>query len=79
MPNWYDKTIIIEAKELTDFLRQMIEDLEKFDKNQDEISYDSMLDAVEMQSKKEYNNGHITYETYTKILKKYGGIILWLN
>ena len=75
--NWYDETIIIKKEDLTDFLIEMIKDIEKFDKEKDDISYFCLYDALEMQSKKEYNNNHISYETYTKILKKYGGITLW--
>ena len=76
--NWYNENIVI-TESIPEFLENMIKDLEEFDRKADEISYYSLFDAVEMQSKKEYNNKHISYETYTKILKKYGGIVLWLN
>ncbi|MBR2708317.1 MAG: hypothetical protein IKE90_02645 [Bacilli bacterium] len=40
--NWYDDTIIIKKEDLTDFLIEMINDIEKFDKEKDDISYFSL-------------------------------------
>ncbi len=50
--NWYDDTIIIKKEDLTDFLIEMINDIEKFDKAKDDISYFSLYDALKCKQKK---------------------------
>ena len=55
-------------------LKEIISELEFFDKNGDWFSYDIKFPELDIDAKSYWRSGRITEYDYKTILKKYGGI-----
>ena len=70
----YDYNIDYDYSNLPDNLKEIISELEKFDKVGDWFNYDMKFPELDVRAKSYWRNGKITEYDYKTILKKYGGI-----
>ncbi len=70
----YDYNIDYDYSHLPRRLRELIIELEGYDKDGDWFSYDMKFSQLDIDAKSCWRNGVITEYDYKTILKKYGGI-----
>ena len=70
----YDYNIEYDYSHLPDILKEIISELEVFDKNGDWFSYDMKFPELDINAKSYWSNKKITEYDYKTILKKYGDI-----
>lgn len=70
----YDYDIEYDYSHLPNALKNIIYELEKFDKDGDWFSYDMKFPELDVTAKAYWRNRIITEYDYKTILKKYGGI-----
>lgn len=70
----YDYDIVYDYSHLPNTLKNIIYELEKFDKDGDWFSYDMKFPELDVTAKTYWRNKIITEYDYKTILKKYGGI-----
>ena len=73
MSNYINDDIKIKESVLHKLIRDCIKDLEKYDKEEDEINYIYALDNLDVTAKSYVIAGKITEKDYHKLLQKYGG------
>ena len=72
----YDYNIEYDYSHLPDILKEIISELEVFDKNGDWFSYDMKFPELDINAKSYWSNKKITEYDYKTILKKYGGYMI---
>lgn len=70
----YDYSIEYDYSHLPDMLKDIIMELEKYDKEGDWFNYDMKFPQLDVYGKSFWRNGVITEYDYKTLLKKYGGI-----
>lgn len=70
----YDYSIEYNYSHLPKPLKELISELEDFDKEGDWFNYDIKFSELDIDAKSYWRNGIITEQDYKTILKKYGGI-----
>ncbi len=70
----YDYSIEYDYSHLPDTLKEIIEELESYDKDGDWFSYDMKFPELDIDAKSYWRSGRITEYDYKTLLKKYGGI-----
>ena len=70
----YDYTIEYDYSHLPDTLKEIIKELESFDKVGDWFSYDMKFPELDINAKTFWRHQIITEYDYKTLLKKYGGI-----
>lgn len=70
----YDYNIKYDYSHLPNSLKEIIKELESFDKIGDWFSYDMKFPELDIEAKSYWRNGIITEYDYKTILKKYGSI-----
>lgn len=70
----YDYNIEYDYSHLPDTLKEIIAELESFDKDGDWFSYDMKFPELDINAKSYWRNNKNTENDYKTLLKKYGGI-----
>lgn len=70
----YDYSINYDVSHLPNELKEIIKELESYDKNGDWFSYDMKFPQLDIIAKSYWRNNIITEYDYKTLLKKYGGI-----
>ena len=70
----YDYSIEYDYNHLPDYLKEIIAELEAFDRVGDWFSYDMKFPELDINAKSYWRNKVITEYDYKTLLKKYGGI-----
>ena len=70
----YDYNIEYDISKLPKTLQEIINELEKYDKEGDWFNYDIKFDMLEIEAKSYLLRNHITEGDYKTLLKKYGGL-----
>lgn len=70
----FDYSIEYDYSGLPDDLKEIIYELEAFDKEGDWFNYDIKFSELDLDAKSYWRSGRITEYDYKTILKKYGGI-----
>lgn len=70
----YDYNIVYDYSQLPNQLKEIIAELENFDKTGDWFSYDMKFPELDITAKSYWRDGIITEYDYKTLLKKYGGI-----
>lgn len=70
----YDYSIKYDVSHLPNELKEIIKELESYDKNGDWFSYDMKFPQLDIIAKSYWRNNIITEYDYKTLLKKYGGI-----
>ena len=70
----YDYNIEYDYSHLPESLKEIIKELEGFDKIGDWFSYDMKFPELDIDAKSYWRNGKITEYDYKTLLKKYGWI-----
>lgn len=70
----YDYSIKYDVSHLPNELKEIIKELESYDKNGDWFSYDMKFPQLDIIAKSYWRNNVITEYDYKTLLKKYGGI-----
>lgn len=75
MANFIRDDIVIDVKEIpSQIIRNYIKNLEKYNNENDDISYDIIYDNMEPFMKQLVINGKMSETMYYKLEKKYGGV-----
>lgn len=70
----YDYNIIYDYSQLPNQLKEIITELENFNKTGDWFNYDMKFPELDVTAKSYWRDGIITEYDYKTLLKKYGGI-----
>lgn len=70
----YDYSINYDVSHLPNELKEIIKELESYDKIGDWFSYDMKFPQLDIIAKSYWSNNIITEYDYKTLLKKYGGI-----
>lgn len=70
----YDYNIKYDYSHLPEELKEIIHELENFDKEGDWFNYDMKFPLLDINAKSYWRNNIITEYDYKTLLKKYGGI-----
>ena len=70
----YDYSIKYDVSHLPNELKEIIKELESYDKIGDWFSYDMKFPQLDIIAKSYWRNNVITEYDYKTVLKKYGGI-----
>ena len=68
----YDDTIVYDESNLPQELKDYTEELKKYDKKGDWLSYDIKFDEFEMRARTYLRHKKISTNDYKKIIAKYG-------
>ena len=68
----YDHSISFDKNKLTSFMKELVDELESYDKIGDWFNYDIKFEILESEGKNCIINGRLTEEDYNILMKKYG-------